>query len=66
MIEDATLINDINMLFNYTFQSGVVTITTSANVTADFNISYYSYDINDQFDKYVFITETQSYERIGT
>ena len=66
VIEDETLINDINMLFNYTFQSGVVTITTSANVTADFNISYYSYDINDQFDKYVFITETQSYERIGT
>lgn len=66
LIEDNTLINDINMLFNHNFSSGVVTITTSANVTADLNISYYSYDVNDQYDKYVYIPETANYERIGT
>ena len=66
LIEDNTLINDINMLFNHTFSSGVVTITTSANVTADLKISYYSYDVNNQYDKYVYMPETQSYERIGT
>ena len=66
LIEDNTLINDINMLFNHNFSSGVVTITTSANVTADLTISYYSYDVNDQYDKYVYIPETANYERIGT
>lgn len=66
LIEDNTLINDINMLYNYTFSSGTVTITISANVTADFKIGYYSYDIHDQYDKYVYIPETQTYERIGT
>ena len=66
LIEDNTLINDINMLFNHNFSSGVVTITTSANVTADLTISYYSYDVNDQYDKYVYIPETDNYERIGT
>lgn len=66
LIEDNTLINNINMLFNHSFSSGVVNITTSANVTADLKISYYSYDINDQYDKYVYIPETQTYERIGT
>ena len=65
LIEDNTLINDINMLFNHTFSSGVVNITTSANVTADLKISYYSYDIHNQYDKYVYIPETQTYERIG-
>lgn len=66
LIEDNTLINDINMLANYTFSSGTVTITTSANVTADLKIEYYSYDVNDQYDKYVYIPETQTYERIGS
>lgn len=66
LIEDSTLINDINMLFNASFESGTVTITTSANVTANLKISYYSYDVNDQYDKYVYIPETQTYERIGT
>ena len=66
LIEDNTLINDINMLANYTFSSGTVTITTSANVTADLKIDYYSYALNNQYDKYVYIPETQTYERIGS
>lgn len=66
LIEDATLINNLNMLFNHQFESGTVTITTSANVTADLKITYYSYDINDQYDKYVYFPETETYERIGS
>lgn len=65
-ITDDTLINNLNMLFNRSFESGTVVITTSANVTADLSISYYSYDINNQYDEYVYIPETDNYERIGT
>lgn len=64
LIEDPTLVNDINMLANHSFSSGTVTIATSANVTADLKIGYYSYDVNDQYDKYVYIPETDTYERI--
>ena len=66
LIEDATLINNLNMLYNKQFEAGTVTITTTANVTADFTIDYYSYDANDRYDKYVYVPETQSYERIGS
>ena len=64
LIEDTSLVNDINMLANHSFSSGTVTITTSANVTADLKIGYYSYDVNDQYDKYVYIPESDTYERI--
>lgn len=66
LIEDATLINNLNMLFNMRFEVGSVSIVTNANVTADLVIKYYSYDIYNQFDKYVYMPETQSYERIGS
>lgn len=66
LIEDSTLINNLNMIYNQSFEAGTVTITTTANVTADLTIGYYSYDIHEQYDKYVYIPETQSYERIGS
>ena len=66
LIEDNTLINDINMLYNQQFEAGTTTISTSANVTAELKIGYYSYDIHNQYDEYVYIPETQSYERIGS
>lgn len=65
IITDATLINNLNMLYNKQFESGTVSITTSANVTADLKIGYYSYDIHNQYDEYVYMPETQTYERIG-
>ena len=65
LITDATLINNLNMLYNKQFESGTVSITTSANVTADLKIGYYSYDMHNQYDKYVYMPETQTYERIG-
>lgn len=69
LIEDDTLINNINMLYNRQFESGtttITTITTSANVVAELRIGYYSYDIHNRYDEYVYIPETQSYERIGS
>ena len=65
-ITDSAIINNLNMLYNKQFSAGNVSIVTSANITADFVISYYSYDINDQYDKYVYIPETSTYERIGS
>lgn len=65
LITDATLVNNLNMLYNKQFESGTVSITTSANVTADLKIGYYSYDIHNQYDEYVYMPETQTYERIG-
>ena len=64
LIEDDTLINNLNMLYNMQFEAGTVSITTTANVTSDLKIGYYSYDIHEQYDKYVYIPETQNYERI--
>ena len=65
LIEDSTLINNLNMLYNQQFGAGTTTISTSANVTAELKIGYYSYDIHNQYDEYVYMPETQSYERIG-
>ena len=65
LIEDDTLINDINMFYNMRFELGTTTVSTLANVTANLKIGYYSYDAENQFDKYVYVPETQSYERIG-
>ena len=65
LIENSTLINNLNMLYNHQFEAGTTTISTSANVVAKLKIGYYSYDIHNQYDKYVYIPETQSYERIG-
>lgn len=65
LITEATLVNNLNMLYNKHFESGTISITTSANVTADLKIGYYSYDIHNQYDEYVYMPETQTYERIG-
>ena len=63
-ITDATLLNNLNQIFNMVFTTASVTVSTSASVTADITIKYYSYDINEQYDKYVYIPETDNYERI--
>ena len=64
-ITDDTLANDLTMIKNLIFTE-TTAITTSANVRADLNIDYYSFDMNNQFDKYVWMVETSSYERIGS
>lgn len=64
-ITDDTLANDLSMIYALIFTTNT-TITTSANITADLAIDYYSYDSQNQFDKYVWMVETSSYERIGS
>lgn len=65
-ITNTTLINNLNMLFNKQFSVGTTSIVTNANVTADLVIDYYSYDIHNQYDEYVFVPESNNYERIDS
>ena len=63
---DVTTITDpLNAIRTYTYATGTVTIETTANVTANLEIKYHSFDINNQFDKYVYIIDTDSFEKIG-
>jgi hypothetical protein len=63
-IEDANLLGQLNALFTQTLAQGTVAVITSANVTCDLSLSYYSFDINNQYDKYVYLIESSNYERI--
>lgn len=63
---DVTTITDpLNAIRTYTYATGTVTISTTANVTANLEIKYHTFDINNQFDKYVYIIDTSSWEQIG-
>lgn len=64
-ITDSTLLDDLNIIKSLVFEQGTVSVSTSANVEADLNVSYYSFDINNQYDKYVYIIDTSNYEKIG-
>ena len=64
-ITNATLLVDLNLIKTMTMETGTNTITTTANVPADLDVSYYSFDINNQYDKYVYLIESSNYERIG-
>jgi hypothetical protein len=63
-IEDETLIDSLNELKALHFENGTTTITTSANTTANLTIGYYSYDENNQYDKYVYMIDTSNWEKI--
>lgn len=64
-IDNADITGPLNSIRTYTYASGTVTIETTANVTANLEIKYHSFDINNQFDKYVYIIDTDSFEQIG-
>lgn len=63
-ITDASMLTALNVLRTLILPTGSVSITTSANVTCDLSLSYYSYDIHNQYDKYVYLIESSNYERI--
>lgn len=63
-IEDASLLAQLNAIYNLLFEQGTISISTSANVTCNLSLSYYSFDINNQYDKYVYLIESGNYERI--
>ena len=65
IIEDVNLINSLNQIESLKFEQGVTTITTSANVTANLTIDYYTYDKYNQYDKYIYIIDTSGYEKIN-
>lgn len=65
LIEDENLIDALNEIESLRFEQGTITVTTSANVTANVTISYYNYDKYNQYDKYVYIIDTSGYEKIN-
>ena len=64
-IDNSIITGPLNFIRTYTYESGTVTIETTANVTANLEIEYHSFNINNQFDKYVYIVDTDSFEKIG-
>lgn len=63
-IEDPTLLLALNQIMSIVFEQGTVSVATSANVTCDLSVGYYSFDIHNQYDKYVYMIESSNYERI--
>ena len=64
-ITNDTLLVGLRLIQTHTFATGTTTITSTANVPATMDVSYYSFDIHNQYDKYVYVIETSNYERIG-
>ena len=64
-ITNDTLLVGLRLIQTHTFETGTTTITSTANVPAVMDVSYYSFDIHNQYDKYVYLIETSNYERIG-
>ena len=64
-ITNDTLLVGLRLIQTHTFATGTTTVTSTANVPAIMDVSYYSFDIHNQYDKYVYVIETSNYERIG-
>ena len=64
LIEDEELIASLNEIKSLRLSQGTVPITTSANVTANISVSYYTYDVHNQYNKYVYIIDTANWEEI--
>ena len=60
-----SLTTSLNEIMSIVFEQGTVSVATNANVTCDLSVGYYSFDIHNQYDKYVYLIETSNYERIG-
>lgn len=63
-IEDEDLLASLNQIESLRLEQGTVTVTTSANVTANISIGYYSYDVHNQYQKYVYVIDTANWEEI--
>lgn len=65
-ITNETLINSLNMVLSYEFETGTTAVSiTNADVTPDLTTTYYEYDPLHQYDKYVYLIESGGYEQIG-
>ena len=66
VITDDSLINVLNLISTMTFDSGTTTFSiTNNDVTPDIEIKYYGFDPHNQYDKYVYMIDTSSFEQIG-
>ena len=63
-ITNNTLLVGLRLIQTHTFETGTTTITSTANVPAVLDVSYYSFDIHNQYDKYVYLIESGGYEQI--
>ena len=64
-INDDNIIDPLNTIITSTYSTGSLEIDTSADVTANLDISYHELDIDNQYDKYVYIIATSNYEAVG-
>ena len=66
IIEDTNLTNVLNLICSTVFGNGNTSISiTNANITPDITVSYYGYDPDNQYDKYVYLINTSHYEKIA-
>ena len=63
-ISTDTITNPLNAIRTYDYQTGTVVISTTANVTANIIIKYHTFEMNHQYNKYVYVIATSNFEEI--
>lgn len=65
-IEDTSVINSLNLIKATQFETGTTSVSiTNNDVTPDITMVYYGYEVNNQYDKYVYMIDTANFEKIG-
>ena len=65
-ITDATITGVLNTILSLELPSGTIPMSiTNADVTPNITVIYHTYEQYNQYDKYVYMIETSSYEKIG-
>lgn len=65
-ITDATITGVLNIILSLELPSGTIPMSiTNADVTPNITVIYHTYEQYNQYDKYVYMIETSSYEKIG-
>ena len=65
-IADATITGVLNNILSLELPTGTIPMSiTNADVTPNITVIYHTYEQYSQYDKYVYMIETSSYEKIG-
>ena len=65
-ITDATITGVLNNILSLELPTGTIPMSiTNADVTPNLTVIYHTYEQYNQYDKYVYMIETSSYEKIG-
>lgn len=65
-ITNATITGVLNTILSIELPSGTIPMSiTNADVTPNITVIYHTYEQYNQYDKYVYMIETSSYEKIG-